>query len=27
MLQEVGLTDIEVQPTWGYWSIVTGRKP
>jgi hypothetical protein len=27
MLQEVGFTDIEVKPTWGYWSIVTGRKP
>ena len=27
MLREVGFTDIEVQPTWGYWSIVTGRKP
>jgi len=20
-------TDIEVKPTWSYWSIVTGRKP
>jgi len=27
MLAEVGFTDIEVKPTWGYWSIVTGRKP
>jgi hypothetical protein len=27
MLTEAGYTDIEVKPTWGYWSIVTGRKP
>ena len=27
MLAEVGFIDIEVKPTWGYWSIVTGRKP
>jgi hypothetical protein len=27
MLREAGFTDIEVKPTWGYWSIVTGRKP
>ena len=27
MLIEAGLTGIEVKPTWGYWSIVTGRKP
>jgi hypothetical protein len=27
MLAEVGFTDIEVKPTWGYWSIVTGCKP
>ena len=27
MLTEAGFTDIEVKPTWGYWSIVTGRKP
>jgi hypothetical protein len=27
MLSEAGFTDIEVKPTWGYWSIVTGRKP
>jgi SAM-dependent methyltransferase len=27
MLAEAGFTDIEVKPTWGYWSIVTGRKP
>jgi hypothetical protein len=26
MLTEAGFTDIEVKPTWGYWSIVTGRK-
>jgi hypothetical protein len=27
MLAEAGFIDIEVKPTWGYWSIVTGRKP
>jgi SAM-dependent methyltransferase len=27
MLTEAGFTDIEVRPTFGYWSIVTGRKP
>lgn len=27
MLKEVGFTDIEIKPTFGYWSIVTGRKP
>jgi hypothetical protein len=27
LLAEAGFTDIEVKPTWGYWSIVTGRKP
>ena len=27
MLAEAGFTDIEVKPTWGYWSIVTARKP
>jgi SAM-dependent methyltransferase len=27
MLTEAGFTDIEVRPTWGYWSIITGRKP
>lgn len=24
---EAGFTDIEVKPTFGYWSLVTGRKP
>jgi SAM-dependent methyltransferase len=27
MLTEAGFTDIEVRPAFGYWSIVTGRKP
>ena len=27
LLTEVGFTDIEIKPTCGYWSIVTGRKP
>lgn len=27
MLTEAGFTDIEVKPTLGYWSIVTGCKP
>jgi cyclopropane fatty-acyl-phospholipid synthase-like methyltransferase len=27
MLQEAGFISIEVVPTFGYWSIVTGRKP
>jgi hypothetical protein len=27
MLAEVGFMNIEVKPTCGYWSIVTGRKP
>lgn len=27
MLTEAGFTDIEVKPTFGYYSIVTGRKP
>ena len=26
MLMETGFTDIEVRPTFGYWSIITGRK-
>ena len=26
ILQEVGFTNIEVRPTFGYWSIVTGVK-
>ncbi|MBD2772698.1 methyltransferase [Iningainema tapete] len=26
LLAEVGFVDIEVKPTFGYWSIVTGRK-
>lgn len=26
-LSEAGFMDIEVKPTFGYWSIVTGRKP
>jgi len=26
MLQQAGFTDIEIKPTVGYWSIVTGRK-
>jgi hypothetical protein len=26
-LSEAGFTDIEATPTFGYWSIVTGRKP
>jgi hypothetical protein len=26
-LSEAGFTDIQVTPTFGYWSIVTGRKP
>ncbi len=26
MLTEAGFTDIEVKPTFGYWSIVSGRK-
>lgn len=26
-LTEAGFTDIEVKPTFGYWSIVSGRKP
>jgi hypothetical protein len=26
MLMEAGFTDIEVRPTFGYWSIITGRK-
>ena len=26
MLAEAGFADIEVKPTFGYWSIVTGRK-
>jgi hypothetical protein len=26
-LNEAGFTDIQVTPTFGYWSIVTGRKP
>jgi O-methyltransferase domain/Dimerisation domain len=27
MLQEAGFTNIEMKPTFGYWSIVTGVKP
>lgn len=27
MLTEAGFTGIEVKPTFGYWSIVSGRKP
>jgi ubiquinone/menaquinone biosynthesis C-methylase UbiE len=27
MLKEAGFTDIEIQPTFGYWSILMGRKP
>jgi SAM-dependent methyltransferase len=27
MLGEVGFVDIEVKPTVGYWSLITGRKP
>jgi hypothetical protein len=27
MLSEAGFREIEVKPTWGYWSIVTGQKP
>jgi len=27
MLSEAGFVDIEVKPTAGYWSIITGRKP
>jgi protein-L-isoaspartate O-methyltransferase len=27
MLQDAGFIDLEVKPTFGYWSIVTGRKP
>jgi hypothetical protein len=27
MLASAGFTEIEVKPTFGYWSIVTGRKP
>jgi predicted O-methyltransferase YrrM len=27
MLVEAGFTDVEVKPTFGYWGIVTGRKP
>jgi hypothetical protein len=26
MLREAGFTSIEVKPTFGYWSVVTGRK-
>lgn len=27
MLAEAGFTDLEVKPAFGYWSLVTGRKP
>jgi hypothetical protein len=27
MLEEAGFTEVRVQPTFGYWSITTGRKP
>jgi hypothetical protein len=27
MLEEAGFSDIEVTPTFGYYSIVIGRKP
>jgi hypothetical protein len=27
MLETAGFTDVKVTPTFGYWSVVTGRKP
>ena len=27
MLGKAGFTDVDVKPTFGYWSIVSGRKP
>ena len=27
LLDDVGFVDVEVKPTYGYFSIVTGRKP
>jgi hypothetical protein len=27
MLKEAGFADVRVVPTFGYWHIVTGRKP
>ena len=27
MLEQAGFSDIEVKPTFGYYSIVVGRKP
>ena len=27
MLEEAGFSDIEVTPTFGYYSVVIGRKP
>ena len=27
MLDNAGFREVEVKPTFGYWSIVTGRKP
>jgi hypothetical protein len=27
MLEQAGFTDVDVIPTFGYWNIVTGRKP
>jgi hypothetical protein len=27
MLKYAGFQEVEVKPTFGYWSIVTGRKP
>jgi hypothetical protein len=27
MLMEEGFVDVAVEPTFGYWSIVAGRKP
>jgi hypothetical protein len=27
LLSEAGFIDIEVKPTTGYWSLITGRKP
>lgn len=27
MLADVGFVDIQIKPTFGYYSIITGRKP
>jgi hypothetical protein len=27
MLTDAGFREVEAKPTFGYWSIVTGRKP